>query len=185
MRTLFPLCTEDRRTLGKVSVPQPTASWLRCSSRHVVSKHGSRIVLDSCMYVQYSITAQEQKYIQETETWSINSCHFPIVARLFVCSCPFRKAVYQINARHSVSFHTTPHRYEISPPSPPFNPPSHFLALRMLHSPPPLGIQSGREQGEAGRQGDIQGVDQECCPRSPSLVSSLPGTSRRLIIMFA
>ena len=64
---------------------------------------------------------RNKEYIQDTETWSINSCHFSIVPRLFVCSCPFRKVIYQINARNSVSFHTTPHRYEISPPSPPSN----------------------------------------------------------------
>lgn len=107
-------------------------------------------------WIAVSMAAQlhrNKKYIQDTETWAINSCHFSIAARLFVCSCPFRKDIYQTNARNLVSFYTTPHRYEISPPSPPSNPPSHFLDLRMLHSPPPLGTKSGREQGgkKAGR----------------------------------
>lgn len=49
--------TPPAQSSAEVSVPPPAASWLRCSSRHVVSKHGSRIVLDSC------IAAQEQKVL--------------------------------------------------------------------------------------------------------------------------
>lgn len=124
---------------------------------------------------------RNKEYIQDTETWSINSCHFSIVARLFVRSCPFRKVVYQINARNSVSFHTTPHRYEISPPSPRqsiFLPISSPCACYLHRRHSESSLAGSRE---AGRPTDIPvGIrrSRRRHPVSSCLVSSLPGNTR-------
>lgn len=140
--------------------------WLRCSSRHVVSKHGSRIVLDSC------ITAPQQKDVQETETWSIKSRHFPRWLIGATAHVRFGKAVYQSLSGQlgKLSRYSAPVR-DITT-SPPWN-------------PPPISSNCAcsfhRRHSESSRAGSReQGVSAAGIRRSFTVSQSVPGTPLRL-----